>query len=336
MTGEVMFAGGEADSIVVVSGTVTEVNGGGYDATYSRCSLQVPNTGTVMRATCYDSNSDPASISAPDTAFIHNRRTIAGSGIGTGDVTVACDTAGHGWVKIASTSGTLRVYGNTGTGASPSWTELGNTGGFIANNAYTDDLRIQIGLDGVHTVEFSIDQNQMVLATFTNTDFTEIRSVTYSATTSFVLYFSQLLITKNQSTIGAHVYTSVLDGNGFYTDWTGAYTDINETPLNDSNSIQTAVSDQVWTGTTGDVSLPAGYIIPTVFVWSRSKYSGSAPTNIQCALYINSTLYPSANLAGIGVSYVNLPKRWDLNPNGDIAWTAGAWNATQRGVKSIA
>jgi hypothetical protein len=336
VVGQVVFAGGELESIQVISGTPTEQAAGGISPSRG---IIVMTGAAVARCNFVDNGGAATTVTTGQTLFVHFMFSPRVAGGTTQDVMLIRDSSGYPWVKILSIgfgSGQLVIYGNTGSGASPSWTAL-HTDTFNATQNYTYDVRVFIAANGIHEVEWSIDQTRVVLDTFTNAAFTNAASFDISGIGgAYQVYYQQLLATQGLSTIGAQVATSTLSGAGNQNTWgTGTYTAINEIPLNDATVMSTTNAGDVATFACTDITTPSNYFIPCVFVWTRGKNSGTTPANIQTVFRISGADYASASLANTGVSYTNQPTRYDQAPSG-VPWTDVIFNAAERGVKSVA
>lgn len=339
--GAVVYAGGEADSVQVVSGTPLEVAGVGA-ATYTRCAIRC-RVGDVIRCNFYDVGAGVSTtVDAGQTLFVHYQRNMTGAFTTSSHLmTVIRDSAGFPWVAIQNSGGSgnvLTLMGNTGSGGSPTWTAIGSgTSTFVNSGVYVDDILVQIDAGGTHTVEWAINQTRVTVGTFTNVDFTEAASFDLTGFPFAAdIYFSQMMATEGLSTIGGHVYTSALSGAGNQNAWgTGTYTDINEVVLNDSSVMSTTGTGDVATFACTDITTPVNYTLPCVFVWTRGKNSGATPLNIETVFRISGTDYASADLPATGVAFGNQPVRYDQAPSG-VDWSDAIFNAAERGVKSAA
>lgn len=147
-------------------------------------------------------------------------------------------------------------------------------------------------------------------------------------------YFSQV-IASTSSTIGAKLKTLEPTADGANTAWVGTFADIDETLLNDTDFISSAVADQVETFTAGDVTVPSDYLIGGVCVGARGQRGASGPQNLQIAIRSNSTDYMSDSVAGLGAGYAPYFNVWHNDPDTSASWTESGVNAIEVGVKSI-
>lgn len=335
--GQVLYAGGEMDSVEIVAGSPVEIVAS-YDSTYSRGSIS-GNYTSIHRERCYDSNSIATTVAAGQTCFSHGLRSFAGTASFFDAVRTIEDASGHPWITLRPPSaGALACYVNTGTGASPVWSTLGTgTKAWNNNQTYADDIRVYIDPAGLaHEVEWIVDQTRVSIGTFANAGFTNIASVTKCGPNNAGGFWSQGIITEGLSTVGAHVFTSDLSGAGNYSQWTGTNPDaVNEVILDDTTSWQTSTAGNKSTGATKNFTTPAGYVLPSIFVWTRVKQSGSSPQNANIVIRTGGTDYPLA-LASPGVGFSNFPLRMDVNPATGTVWTDTAWNAAERGIEAVA
>lgn len=331
---KVLYAGGRLNSVSPV-GNVYEANDAYYN-TYATCSLAIGDiSGTYADVSLTDQTGASTTVVTGQTLWFHTVFTTP-SFSSSNMVIRFYDSSGFPWFGVmgGSSGSNLRLVYNTGTGASPVWTVLATLTGAVNDYALTT-LDIKLTLGSPHAYEVSINQNLATSGTFTQASFADTAKVRlgYSAYTS---YFSEILITEGISTVGARVKYTTATGAGANSDFSGTASDINEQICNDTTNISSGTAGQISTFAWGDVTLPSGYAIKDVFIWSRGKNDGASPTNLKTVIRASGTNYASANMSGIGTSYGSLLYRTDTNPATSAAWTSAGFNAVEIGFESAA
>jgi hypothetical protein len=332
---KVLFAGGRLDSVVVAEGSPTEDSNftGGYNTSYADCSIRIQNN-MAISAIFRDTSNAPVDVVTGETLYFH-WDMYTGISISNTVVLEFRDSAGQPWLSVRSVSSAFGLYYNSGTGASPTWTLVGSTFSTPSSVLATYDIKLTLG--SPHTVEAYKNNNLVASGTFSQALLTALRNATPIDKASDDLYFSQLLATEGIPTINAKVKYTRGTAAGANSQWTGTVSDVNE-PVNSDVTVNTASAAGLrQTYAMGDVTVPVGYVISSVFHWMRGRNDGTAPTNIKSVVRSGGTEYLQAsNAPGIGLGFSALPARWDTNPNTSTSWTAATWNAVEVGYESVA
>lgn len=332
----VLFAGGRTDSLTVVAGTITEsTTAGSFDPTYCDASTVISDSST-MAAIQVDSSNTPVSIVSGETGWYHFEWYVQTTNTGAAIASLQ-DSSGFAWVAIrapATGSNTDFVY-NSGTGSSPVWTKIGSSLGTTNGIRYTIDIKVTIG--SPHTAECYLNGVLVASTTFTQAGLTNLRRLFFTGGgSSSTQRHSQILITKNKSTIGAKVRYLRPNGAGGNTGWTGAFTNVNEAVNSDASFDNTAAAGNRQTYTMTDVTVPATYSIAGVFHAIRGRNDGTAPKNIKSVVRQGTTNYDySTNFSGIGAGFGPLIVRYDTDPSTSAAWTQSGVNSAEFGYLSV-
>jgi hypothetical protein len=337
---KIMLAGGEPGEVLLITGamvvsTLTTTR----DPTYSRLSLEISAGNQTYRASAHDPSTGAlSSIVNGETAWFH--MYFGSNQAPTNGVVfiLVRDSSNLPWFRMvgAATSGQQIAQFNSGTGASPVWTNVGSA--FSFSNGYADvDLRIDINTSGGHSFEFMRAGTLVASGTFSQSSFTNIRSYDIAAIGSVATgHFSQVLITEGISTLGAVVASCPPTALGANTGWTGPVTGINETGLIDSNFIYSDTASQVSTFVTTDAVVPSGNAIQAVVVNARVKSdNATGPQDIQAAVRISGTDYFSPTLT-VGGGFDFVPYVFPVSPATLATWSEAVFNGSETGLRSIA
>jgi hypothetical protein len=332
----VLYLGGRLDSVEVVAGTPTEVTTAGtFDSSYCDAALACNNSTHIWAAKFRDSAGAVTTLTTGQTGYFHCEfypQNVAGTPLHWWLV----DASGNPWLSLRGvTTGNYGFYYNSNTGASPTWTLIGST--FALTGATRVILDIELTLGSPHSAKLYIGSGLSQSGTFTQAALTALQAMRGSGSTggNANYCFSQLMATEGISTIGGKVKYSRATGAGGNSGWTGAHIDVNEAINSDASTNTAATAALRQTYAMGDVTVPAGLAIKSVFHALRAKNDGVAPNNIKSALLLSATNYDaSANLPGIGTGFAPLIERYDTNPATGLAWTQAEWNAAEAGYLS--
>lgn len=152
-------------------------------------------------------------------------------------------------------------------------------------------------------------------------------------------YWSQLAM-ADFCLVGSNVANYSPTAAGTYTEWTGAYTDLDEADHSLTDDVDTNTAAQRFTYNFSDTSVgqQAGSRVIRAFgINARVELdSGSTPTAIRHMLRTASTDYESGDLAltadDVDRSVVNV---WETNPNTTVLWTFSDIDGLEAGHKSV-
>lgn len=328
--------GGRLDSVVGAGSLAESTAGGTFDSTYADCSLLCDTSAKIWTMTFLDDAGSPINLASGETGYFHCELFQSASVGLSALIWWLEDSSGYPWLAIRQSGTNIHgLYYNSGTGPSPTWTQIGASQTLAASTRIPMDLKITIG--SPHSAEWSISSNAVVTGTFTQASLTSLRTMRgASASSNATHYFSQLLATEGISTVGAKVKYSRPTANGNSTAWAGVYTDVNEAVNSDASLNSSTTPGDKETHAMSDVTVPAGLVIGAVEHCMRGKHDGASPTNIKSVIRSGGTDYSSASLVGIGTSFAPLRRRLLTDPSTAAAWTQAGWNAAEAGYESAA
>lgn len=333
--GRVLFAGGRLESVKVLAGAPSDNGSAGFDATYSDASLQL-GPGDVASHKLYDDAMALTTVTAGHVAFFHCEWNFQNDPF-HGPLQYPWqifDAAGYQWFRFLYDGNlTCQYQGSPGV-----WTTLGTP---IGLGVYQGALDFAVTIDagGNHHAELYRDGTLTSTAgDFSAAGLTNLAEVRYSGTYSFYpAYASQMLVTEDVPTIAAHVKTTRATGGGFYDDWSGSYAGVSEPGDDDTTGNSATAENFKTTYPMGNIAVPAGYVIPSVFYWLRAKETGGDPGNIKAMLRAGGVDVISAELSGIGLGFKGIGTRYNEDPTTATPWTQASWNApVELGFESAA
>lgn len=169
-----------------------------------------------------------------------------------------------------------------------------------------------------------------------------VDSVTFSShylNDSRRCHISELVVTSGgEKTIGWHVSTRLPNAAGTTGDWTGAYTDIDDTAADataDYIESDTDTNLSLFDFEDLDTSLSAS-LVKTVFLYADiEKATGSAVTNIDFVARPALTNYDGSNTGALtDDTETTEVSEFSINPETSIAWTLSAFNDSEFGYRA--
>lgn len=125
-----------------------------------------------------------------------------------------------------------------------------------------------------------------------------------------------------------------IDGEGTHTDGSGVYTDVNETPIDESTAILLPAVNDTHTFTKAPLTLPGGYIIDSAWINGRVRVNGGTVTDAEMVYRSGGTDYPGP---GVSAASAYEPRMYNspIDPDTGIGWTEAGYNAAEVGVKAV-
>lgn len=327
-----LFIGGRLEGLTSLTQSLyIDTTGGVYDSAYSDCAVTIAEQGS-FRYSFWDESGN-VGYTVPAGNYVMAHASIYYQQGNLSDILFAIyDQSGRRCVGMCGDgNGNYYLAHNTGTEASPVWVQVGTGTVYRPMNGGlgTADLQLVIDAGGNHTAMLVANNNLVSQGAVVDTGITGATGVYHAQLHNGSGSYSQLLARQNGNTIAAHVKTCRATGPGSHSDWTGAYTDVNEVATNDStvNQATTAGLKQSYPMT--NVAVPTGYQISGVFHWLRAKNGGASPENIKSMVVDGGTEYDAAaNMTpSVGLPYGPIMERYDVSPATGVAWTQTEWNA---------
>lgn len=214
------------------------------------------------------------------------------------------------------------------------WTNTGSSFAFS-----TSALEVAIHLVAGASGSWEVFQNSVSKGSgsvaFSGTDMK--RATFYCPDDNFTQYFSEVMLgDEDVSLVTSVVETEAPTANGTDTDGTGSYTDVDEIPLSDADSIALANA-----GDANSFTSPARtstlYTVLGVSVAARMKRDVSGPQSAKFYLKIGGTPYYSSTFA-LTTGFASYQYTWALDPSTGVAWVpADASSASlEWGIEAVA
>lgn len=318
MADEIIYKGGELDSVRLVSGTA-QAFATYFDATYSDMSISLHGNSYsgILR-----SPTDGSAVSVSDGDVLWCSCYCGGEGGATGSWITVLDNSGRPAVRIfADGSPMTRLQHNTSATPTPSWVDLASFS--RSSNSYIA-FRIKTGLS--KEFGFYIDGVLIMDGPFTNSLIAPLSQFTIGSI-NIASGISQIQLSRNVPLVHSRLLTCKANAAGTYQQMTGSYSNIVKTAINDATGIISDTLGQITTNNYEDISVPTGMVMHgQVWIWNRVRNSGGEPSSMKQACIVNSALQKSANLP-VDVGFQGIPHV--LN-----SMTPVLWNSCEVGQES--
>lgn len=326
----ILAVGGEAECFEFVSGQAFafEATGGRFISTASRYAMKVQQGVSEIKL----------ALSATATE-IWMHAYIYQEAVGASDYIYFETAAGvAGWKIALEANGRYSVYKYSGA----SW------GSALATSAspvlVSDGGQIDVHLKIHATGTFNVYKNGTLVVTYagdTTGDSANIGLIHFygQSSSSNDMDLSQVVVTDTVDTRGWVLATLTPSGAGTTNNWTGAYTDIDDTTYDETDYLSVATTAQLATFAAANIDAAyTGATVKAVAVALRAKIDiASAIVNLKAALRVSGTDYLSANLVGPTNDAVSHSGQavWETDPSTAAAWASlAAVNAAEVGLKS--
>lgn len=146
-------------------------------------------------------------------------------------------------------------------------------------------------------------------------------------------FYSQVMV-ADYDLRDSHLMTVALNGNSATnTSGTGAYTDVNETALDESTSVILAAAGKKGQ-THAALTIPSGLVISSLVLNARGRVSGGVVTDGKVGVRSGGTNYSSSALA-LTPGYEPRGVMWDTDPATGTAWSQTSFNNAETFVEAI-
>ena len=241
------------------------------------------------------------------------------------------DATGDGGMYIKHGQGSMTLYVHNGS----SYVSQGSFS--VTNNTlYRIDVRFKI--DASAGAAYVYLNGELILSGTgldTTAKITEVNAIGFYQTGPLTTSTYSAIIAADETTRGMDLIPLAITGNGTLTDWTGDYTDIDETGYDDGDFIASTTGGDQETYTF-DLTVPNGYVINSIVVSARMANYGDLVSGIKAITYQSATAYDMATYSGIEFLPDHNQIISDTNPATGLAWLEADITGGELGFETIA
>lgn len=223
----------------------------------------------------------------------------------------------------------VQVFGDT-TELSPSFT-------LTENEVYLVDVKVEVGADVTMTLYLDGVESRSATAANTAARSAPVKMVMEHDDMVFTsggdeLYYSEIIITDNESTIGWRLTSMVPDADGTHTDWLGDYSALLD--YGDGASISTDVAGEKESWSLSDYAGPSSVTSIRAVVNQVQALSGAESPVTQVTTFTRQDGVDTdvATAAANGKVLAAM----DINPKTGLPWTLSDLVGIEMGVKATA
>ena len=333
----VLWAGGEFTSLTFYNNVAVDTTAGEFNSGYARYSLKVFASPTLTDPPAYYfkiptfTNSTNFWLHAVTLIPGADTNTSSGAQIigfygsdGLRRLLIRASSSGVVKISTRSTGGTIVDLVTCPSG----WPSPGPLQTVDINVNYSTTGFVNIYLGGSLFCSYSGD----ITAASGITSLNDVYFANPSFVgTNFYMTWSELIVSTTD-TRSMRLFTCYPASNGTNMTWTGSYTNINGTGLNDASAVYTGSATQ--TAEFNCPTFPTGnFQIPAVASEARVNIGSSGPTNFTFVTRpgSGSTDYFSGSIAA-GTAMQNYNQIQLVNPATGTAWTQADVTGFQQGV----
>jgi len=203
-------------------------------------------------------------------------------------------------------SGTVQFQYNSGTLATPVWTQLGTniTQAPSARATYVFSIGIDNAGSGSHTYAVYQDNALQFSGTFSMALLTRIDAFRCGDPNTGVR-LSQVLAACDISLVGSFCAALKADGAGASSGMTGVFTDVNEIAVNDGTAVTSGTAGQRTTFSIGNLPALSGLVLGAEqrHIFRGANDGGAGPQNLKSVVRNSGVDTVSTNRAGIGLAF---------------------------------
>lgn len=291
------------------TGTVANsTSGSGFNATYCDSYVRLaesPPGVAIADFTTGDGTDDY--VAAGERLDIRADIFMQSSGGATCDALVLLNNADQQLVKLAFTSAfTLRLYFNSGTLATPVWTQIGSNISHASTAVYTYVLRIGIDPAGTaHTYELFFNGSSLFSGTFNMPLLTRIDAARFASGANVNLGVSQVLAAADMSLVGSFVSALKATGAGSSSGMTGGAADVNEVVLSDATVVSSDTVAQRTTLAISDLPTLTGLVVANEVrhTFRANNDGGAGPQNLKPVIRQSGADTVGSVISGLNTGY---------------------------------
>lgn len=322
-----LYAGGDLGTVRIIAGApVLNTNAGNRNATYCDCSIGM-RSGMAFATDFKDAAgvADPAVLG--ETLWFRTAHVAFAWGSSTNPIELV-NSADQPWLALRALGGSSAgLFYNSGTGASPVWTQIGSNFTFtLSSTLHYVDFKVTLG--SPHVVELHLDNALVASGSFTQASLSSLYAAVFRSTVT-EYNFSEMMAAVGICTINGHVFTGKPNGAGASSGMSGASTTIDDVGVDDTDFVSSGTVGQRSTFAYSNLpSLGAGMMLGDLFMYTRAKNDGVSPLNLK------PVRRTAAGVDGVGSAFAGMGAGFTEKHTRYTGITATEYDGSQFGMES--
>lgn len=213
-----------------------------------------------------------------------------------------------------SSTGIAKLEYNSGTLATPAWTQVGANYTVASSTLQTIVLKLTLNSAGSHSYEMYQDSVLAQSGTFTESILTRVDSVQWCHNTSTNMRISQTLASVGITLVGSFCASLKASGAGSNSGMTGAYTDVNEVTFSDTTVVSSNTAGQRTTFAIADLGALSGMTVGSEqrHVFRCNNDGGAGPQNIKPVIRQSGSDTVGSAVSGLSLSLAAKSAKYNL------------------------
>jgi len=257
---------------------------GALNTTYVDQGIQVTNNTSHFFTDFQTGNGVADSATAGETLWVRFDNYYSGGSFNVNSMVLVNGSDQMLFRLRVNSSTVTRLEYNSGTLATPAWTQLGTDITTASSTRYTYVLKLTIDAAGTaHAYELYKDNVLALSGTFSQSILTTVNSIKWGDTSNTGNHISQILVSVGIGLVGSFCAALKASGAGSNSGMTGAYTDVNEVTFSDATVVSSNTAAQRTTFAIGDLPALSGLVVGSEqrHCFRANNDGGSGPQNIK-------------------------------------------------------
>lgn len=312
---KILYAGSDIGDVVIVSGEpYTTTSASNIDTAVARGGVFIGG-GTAVRC-------DLLEPYTTGTFWFRANAKLRSAGGSPYPLITFGDSTGN-FVRMAGVGNSWKMQTNTGTAASPTWTDVGSPQSVGTSPNFID---IKVVLGSPHVVEFYLNNTLRISGTFSNAEFASIDQFLLQPA-YYEIVCSEMMVMEDISTLGKRLGVRVPSAAGAYSGWTGTWDDIDEASPDDTNFLTTDTVDTRSSVTLTTAASIVDQDIVGMVVSSRGKISDTSPLQMDHFLRIGGVDYDAGSPSSYNTGFGSHKTVWLNNPATSLPFSPAEVNS---------
>jgi len=214
-----------------------------------------------------------------------------------------------------NSSTVTRIEYNSGTLATPAWTQLGTDITTASGTRYTWVIKLTIDAAGTaHAYEVYKDNVLALSGTFSMALLTRVDAIKFGDTSNTTCAISQVLASVGILLVGSFVAAIKADGAGSNSGMTGAYTDVNEVTLDDATVVSSNTAGQRTTFSMANLPALGSLTVGTEqrHCFRANNDGGAGPQNLKSVVRNSGVDTVGSVVSGMGTGFATFNVAYNL------------------------
>ena len=297
-------------------GTIsTSTAAAAFNSTYTDQSVSIGNSVSHFFTDFQTGNGVDDFVTTGETLWARFDGYYSGGSFNT-NMAVLVDNSDQMLFRLRVNSSTVtRIEYNSGTLATPVWTQLGTNITTASGTLYTWVIKLTIDAAGTaHAYEIYKNGVLELSGTFSMALLTRVDAIKFGDTSNTGCYIFQVLASVGISLVGSFVAAIKADGARSNSGMTGAFTDVNEVTLNDATVVSSNTAAQRTTFSMANLPALGSLTVGTEqrHCFRANNDGGAGPQNLKSVVRNSGVDTVGSVVSGMGTGFATFNVAYNL------------------------